>query len=362
MLLERTALRKILAVRLDNIGDIVMLTPALRTLRRTWPDAHITLMVSPAGNQVTPMLPWVDEVIVWRAVWQDASNAMPLEPAREVELIDDLRAREFDAAFIFTSFSQSPYPPAYACYLAGIPVRLGQSKEFGGSVLSEWVKPRPDEMHQVDRNLHLLEAAGLSSAGRELELHVPVEVQTRADQILSARGLGHDAPFIVLAPGASAAARRYDPARFAVAARMLIAETRLPIVVIGSAKEQALAAPILAAHRELILSLVGQTSVVELAGVIRRASLVICNDSGPMHIADAFQCPQVVMYAGTEYESQWRPRNSPAKLLRCPTDCSPCYRFTCPYQMECLDIPPSELVTAALEMLENENFNLAHSR
>ncbi len=345
-------IRRVLVVRLDNIGDLVMLSPALRALRHALPAAHLTLMVSPAGNTVAPLLPWIDDVLVWRAVWQDASWTMPLEPIRETELIQELRAREFDAAFIFTSFSQSPYPPAYSCYLAGIPLRIGQSKEFGGSVLSHWVKPRPDETHQVDRNLHLLESVGLELAGSELELHVPLSAQTRADQLLSEIGLGAGMPFIVLAPGASAEARRYDVERFAQVTPRLVEQTRLPIVVVGSAREQELFAKLYATNTQSVFSLVGKTSVPELAAVIRRSNLVICNDSGPMHIADAFQRPQVVLYSGTEYESQWRPRSSPARLLRCPTDCSPCYLFRCPYHMECLDIPPSEVVNAAIELLE----------
>src|SRR5215218_5683888 len=136
--------RRVLAVRLDNIGDVVMLGPALRTLHECLPGARITLMASPAGSQVAPLLPWVDDVITERVIWQDASNAMPLDPAREAALVETIRARAFDAAVIFTSFSQSPYPPAYACYLAGVPIRIGQSKEFGGSLLTQWVRALPD--------------------------------------------------------------------------------------------------------------------------------------------------------------------------------------------------------------------------
>ena len=343
--------RRVLAVRLDNIGDVVMLGPALRTLRRALPDASITLMASPAGSQVAPLLPWIDGVITHRAVWQDASSSMPLDPEREQGLVASLREQRFDAAVIFTSFSQSPYPPAYACYLAGIPIRLGQARDFGGSLLSHWVRPLPDDAHQVDRNLHLLEAAGFASAGRNLELWVPAEVQAAADGVLRAAGIDPAAPFVVIAPGASCAARRYALDRFAAVARMLGAADGLPMVVVGSARETGIAAPILEACAGRVVSLVGQTSVPELAAVIRRAALVLANNSGPMHFADVFGRPVAVLYSGTEYESQWRPRGAPAAVLRRETDCSPCYRFECPYHMECLDIPPEEVAAAALELV-----------
>jgi ADP-heptose:LPS heptosyltransferase len=345
--------RRLLAVRLDNIGDVVMLGPALRALRRALPDAAITLMASPAGSQVAPLLPWIDDVMTCRVLWQDASGAMPLDPQREIDLVEAIRARGFDAAVIFTSFSQTPYPAAYACYLAGVPIRVGQSKEFGGGLLSHWVRPRPDGIHQVDRNLFLLESAGLPDAGRHLELRVPEDVGAGAVRLLREVGIDPDGPFLALAPGASCPSRRYEPARFAAVARGLATRTGLPIVVVGSGREAELVEPILAATRSSsVVSLVGRTSVPELAAVLQRSLLVLANDSGPMHLADAFGRPMVILFSGTELEEQWRPRRAPARLLRQPTDCAPCYTFHCPYQMECLDISPEEVVAATLELLE----------
>jgi lipopolysaccharide heptosyltransferase II len=349
---EWKSIRRLLAVRLDNVGDIVLLGPSLRALRDALPEAAITLMVSPAGSKVTPMLPWIDDVIVHRAVWQDLSGAIPQDFDREMELIETLRARRFDAAVLFTSFSQSPYPPAHVCYLAGIPLRLGQSREFGGRILSHWVKPLPDEVHQAERNLHLLRSAGFPVGDSGLALNVPQTYRRQADDALRAAGVGPGAPFIALAPGASARARRYEPARFAAVARCLADETGLPIVVLGSEREHELAAPILAeGRRGEIVSLVGRTSVPEMAAVIDRAELLLGNDSGPMHIADALNRPMVILYSGTEHESQWQPRRAPARLLRVPTPCSPCYAFTCPYQMECLDIAPETVAAEALALL-----------
>jgi ADP-heptose:LPS heptosyltransferase len=345
-------MRRILAIRLDNIGDVVMTGPALRTLRHALPEASITLMASPAGSRAAPLLPWVDDVMVHRAVWQDATGATPLEPERELALAEAVRARGFDAAVIFTSFSQSPYPPGYVCYLAGVPIRLGQSREFGGSVLSHAVKPPPDEAHQVDRNLHLLESIGLRPAGRRLELAVPEAVQAQAARLLRDCGVDPERPYIVLAPGASCRARQYHPARFGAAAQALAAETGLQAVIVGSERETDLVETVMASARGTgLVSLAGLTSVPELGAIISGASLVLANNSSAMHLADAFRRPMVITYSGTDREEQWRPRSAPAALLRRPTACSPCYGFQCPYHMECLDIPPAEVVGAALGLL-----------
>src|SRR5437660_10049284 len=99
------AARNILVVRMDNIGDVVMLGPALRAIKETSPQARITLLASPAGATAAGMLPWVDEVITWQAVWQDVGNKMPFDPEYERELVGLLASYHFDAALIFTSFS-----------------------------------------------------------------------------------------------------------------------------------------------------------------------------------------------------------------------------------------------------------------
>jgi len=344
---------RILAVRLDNVGDVVMLSPALRALRGAFPSSHITLLCSKAGATVAPMLPGTDETIVHRALWQDVSGAFPFDPAAEQAFIASLAARRFDAAFIFTSFSQSPFPPAYACYLAGIPQRFGESKEFGGSLLTVAAPPLPDHVHQVDRNLHLLAAAGIPADGTQMELHIPPSAAARASELLTAAGIGAGVPFVALAPGASCDARRYDTTRLAEAARLLVERTGLPIVVVGTAADTPAAEQILSAVRPgAAVSLAGATSVPELAAVICAASLLVTNNSGPLHLADAFGRPQVVLYSGTEFEEQWRPRHSPAVLQRKPTACSPCFAFTCPYDKECLDIDPATVAAAALRLLE----------
>lgn len=146
--------------------------------------------------------------------------------------------------------------------------------------------------------------------------------------------------------------RMYDPARFAAVARLLETGTGLPIVLIGNEREISLGDRILDAAGTAAVSLVGRTTVPESVAVIRRAALLVGCHSGPLHMADACGCPMVILFSGTDLESQWRPRHAPARLLYRATDCAPCYRFRCPYNMECLDIPPEDVAAEAVAMLE----------
>ena len=335
-----SALSRVLAVRLDNLGDVVMVTPALRALRAALPaGARLDLLASPAGAGLAPLLADVDEVHAHSASWQDADGRLPLDPARELALVERLRG--YDAVVVFTSFAQSPWPMAYAAYLAGVPVRVGTSKEFGGSVLTHWLPAPPDAQHQSDRALALLAAAGVPDRGRHLALQVPAQAIARADEVRRAAGLPE--AYAVLAPGASCPSRRYSPERFALVA----AQLGLPVAVLGTEKERALVESVTGPG---VVSLAGQLDLPALAALIQGAQVAVTNNSGGMHLADAVGTPVVALFAGTEDESQFAPRSVPARLLRVPTTCAPCRAFVCPYAHECLDIAPADVALAVKEL------------
>ena len=342
---------KILVMRLDNIGDVLMLSPALRAIKAALPESRLTLMASPSGSQAAELLPWVDDVLAVRSLWQDLGK-LEFDPGREWDLIRTVGDRGFDAAIVFTSFSQTPYAAGYLCYLAGIPLRVGQSNEWGGSVFTTEVKSAPDQIHQVERNLRLVEAVGFPVHDRALCLQIPELAQQQASAQLSKHGLTLDDPYILLNPWTSCQARNYSADRFAIAARQLAEITGYPIVVTGVAKDLQYSAPLLDRLGHCAINLIGDTNLAQLAALIAHAKLMLSNNTSTMHIADATRTPSVILFAGTEYESQWQPRHTATQLLRQPTDCSPCYAFTCPYSLECLDISPDRVVQAGLALLQ----------
>lgn len=340
-------------MRLDNIGDVIMTSPALRAIKENLPDCRLTVMTSSGGAQAASLLPWVDEVLPWRVLWQDLGK-LDFDPAREWELVKTLRAYHFDAAIIFTSFSQSPHPAGFLCYLAGIPLRIGESKELGNGVLTTEVAAAPDEIHQVEHNLRLLELVGFQVRDRSLSIQIPTAAQQEVTLCLAQHGIGAGEPYFLLNPWTSCQSRNYDSQRFAAAARCLALDTTWPVVVTGVSKDRDRSGTLLKALSPDAIDLIGTTTLPQLAALIANAQLVLTNNTSTMHLADATRTPSVVMFAGTEYESQWRPRHGPSRLLRRPTPCSPCYAFTCPYQLECLDIRPEEVVVAGLELLNRQ--------
>lgn len=340
--------KNILAIRLDNTGDVVMLGPALRAVKETSPQARLTLLASPAGAAAASLLDWVDDVIVWRAIWQDLGH-LPFDPARERELIDQVASYDFDAALVFTSFSQTPHVPGYICYMAGIPLRAGESKEFGGRVLTTTLQPAPDDLHQVERNLRLVEALGFAARHRQLALHIPASAYVAVPRLLANAGLDPLAPFVLVHPGASAQARRYPPGRLGATAHLLN-EQGLQVLVTGVERELAFVEAVLA-RAPGACALVGQTTLAEYGALVEQAALVICGNTLPLHLADALGTPVLVLYSGTDYEGQWRPRVTAHWLLRRETPCSPCHLFQCPIGLPCLDFTPEEIVQAAVSLI-----------
>lgn len=126
-------IQKLLVIDLGGREVGLNSTAVLQTWRQSLPTATITLMTTASWEH---QLPWVDEIMIYEDIDLNFSN-----PERQLSVIAKLYSHAFDAAVIFTGLGESPYPLAYICYLAGIPIRIGQSQEFGGSVLSECGKP-----------------------------------------------------------------------------------------------------------------------------------------------------------------------------------------------------------------------------
>jgi ADP-heptose:LPS heptosyltransferase len=135
--------RNVLCVRLDTLGDVLMTTPALRAIKRAPQRPKITLLTSGAGAAIARHVPEIDEVLVYAAPWMKATQSRE-DPAPDFAMIERLRGLDFDAAAIFTVFSQNPLASAMMCYLAGIPRRLAHCRENPYQLLTDWVKdPEP---------------------------------------------------------------------------------------------------------------------------------------------------------------------------------------------------------------------------
>ena len=354
-------LERVLIMQLGGTRAVVMLSPALRALREALPDAELTLMTSESGGQLAPLLPWVDHVMVDQAVSQDSAGSRSINTREDIAFIERLRRHNFSIALIFTSVSQSPARAAYACFMAGIRHRVGFARGLAETMFSYALPPPSDDIHQVDRNLQLLQAIGISSSNPRAGLTIPENVENRANELLDMAGLKLNVPYMVLAPGAIGALNQYAPNHFAAVAHIMAAQTEQQLVIVGTSTEAKTIQPVLQVVRENLYgnmySLVEKTTLPELAAIIRQASLTIANNSISMHFADVFGCPMVIVHSELEMSAQWMPRNASARLLSRPAVCSNCNQIECANGINCVDVRPEEVAIAALEVLSKQTYD-----
>jgi lipopolysaccharide heptosyltransferase II len=344
--------RRILCVRLDSLGDVLMCTPAMRALRQAVPGRTLTLLGSPSGVAAQPFIPELDDAIAWDAPWTKA--AAPRAHTTGPALIATLAAGGFDAAVIFTTYTQSALPAALLCQLAGIPLRLAHCRENPYDLLTDWIPdPEPATLvrHEVQRQLALVQRVGCRSAEPGLSF-VPRPADFTAARLrLSTAGIVPDRPWILLHPGASAASRRYPPAHWAQVLRLLAHDPQLPLVLTGSAAEADLVDAIQFASAVPAISLAGRLSLGELGAALQMAAVAVTNNTGPAHMAAAVGTPVVDLYALTNPQhTPWHVRN---RVLFHDVPCRFCYKSTCPQgHQACLaGVAPQRVVDAVHELL-----------
>lgn len=352
----RTA-RRILAVRLDNLGDVLVTTPAFHAIKASLPGARLTLLASPVGAQVAELNPDIDDIIVYEAPWMDPWHKLLQDSRREQEMIARMREQHFDAAIIFTSYRQSALPAAYLCYLADIPLRLAASIDGPGSLLTTRHKHPEHMMHEVERGLDLVGAVGLTTSETDLVLRVPAQAREDVFDLLMTRGVDPRRPLIVVHAGCSMPARTYSWEMYAEVIDLLIERCDATVVMTGSDGERELVERILgrvqAGHRLAVLPLAGALSFPGLCALIEAADLTITNNTGPMHIAAAVKTPVIALFALTNPPEQWGPWHVVHRQLYSEVSCRLCYKRICPYEHECLRlVTPEMVVTTAREVLK----------
>lgn len=345
--------RNILVVRLDNLGDVLMTTPAIQAIKQSSPGASITLLGSRSGTALARHVPAIDEVISYDAPWAKGVQHGDLADRR---LLATLRRAQFDAAVIFSTCTQSALPAALMCRLAGIPLRLAHSRENPHDLLSDWV---PDNdvchngmRHEVARQLDLVRSVGFSVASERMVFrYAAADVLSMRRKFVAAGG-DLMRPYIVVHPGASSASRRYPAERFGQAAQQICRDGGCQAVFSGGHDEQALVARAYEQMHEPAFSLAGQLTLGELAALIAGAQVTLCNNSGPAHMAAALGTPVVVLYALTH--PQHTPWRAKARVLNHDVPCRNCLDSVCPEQHhDCLmQVDAAAVARAAMGLIE----------
>jgi lipopolysaccharide heptosyltransferase I len=328
---------RILMIKPSAIGDVVHALPVLNLLRRKWPGSKISWLVTPGCAGLLDGHPQLDEVIrfdrkrlgnTWRSI--GAAGALG-------DLGRELNSRRFDLVIDLQGLLRS----GLLGFGTGAAVRVGSSsdREFGW-MFQTHLAPVDKAGHAVDRYLAVADYLGLGSS--PVEFVFPTDDADRA----AIAPLLPDGPFAVLLPGTNWETKRWPVEKFAALVRPLRERFGLAAVVAGANDAVPLAAAIPGS-----VDLAGKTSLRGLVAVLEKASLVIANDTGPMHIAAALGRPLVTVYGPTD-PAQTGPYGRAGSVVRLDLVCAPCFSRRCVHQACLKELSIEPVLSAAAAQLQ----------
>lgn len=351
-------LSRILAVKLADLGDVLLCMPALRALRRSYPDARIDALVTPHTAGLLRHFGLVDRLLLFPKHLFDSPRSLARPPAwvRLGALAGALRAGSYDAVALFHHLSTAYGVLKWQLLVAatGAPVVAGLTSTSGDRWITHAV---PDHgfghRHEVEYALAVASALGAQTDG--CDLHIPPfpDEDSRAQALLG----DLSRPYVVIHPGSGgySRARRWDPGSFAAVADALFDATGARVVVVGT--EQDDGDLVLGAMRAPALNLQGRTDLADLVAVLRRCRLFIGADSGVMHLAAATGAYVVALFGPSNHRA-WRPwaNDARVRIVRRDLPCSPCSyvgvrvgaREGCPQRRCMAEIRPDDVIEAAL--------------
>ncbi|MGQ9688158.1 MAG: lipopolysaccharide heptosyltransferase I [Desulfobaccales bacterium] len=332
---------RLLIVKLSSFGDVIHTLPALEALRELYPGGRLTWLVEETQAPLLAGHPALDEV--WAVPRLSQGRKLGVAGAKRLwQAARRLRQQPFDLVIDFQGLLKS----ALWVALARSPRKLGydRSREFSCLALTERLAPFDPEAHAVWRYLNLACHLGAPKASPRFRLGLSLEENvSRLIPLVEGR------PLAILHPGARWPTKLWPARRWAELADWLARQHRFTVAVTGSPADRELAADITGCAREPLLNLAGRTSLNELAGLLKKASLAVTADTGPMHLACALGRPVAALFGPT---APWRtgPFGEGHQVVRLQLPCSPCFRRQCPEPRCLTDLPVSE-VQAAVEKI-----------
>ena len=351
--------RRILVVQPSWVGDAVMATPTLRALRKLYPDAHISYLMRRYVKPVYTGMPWVDRILTYRTGKTKAKAGK----GQFFELAARLRKGNFDTAILLPNSFKS----ALICKMAGIDRIVGYERDGRGFLLDDKLLPVKDKgkflpTPIVKYYMGIVSYLGATERDLRLQLFVTESERREAEEALIRAGLDGQidrpgakgaAPLVVLNPGAQyGAAKCWLPEYFAAVADRLIGERGATVMISAAPRERAIVDSITRhmKHAPVDLQKAG-TSLGAVKDVIRRCDLMITNDTGPRHIAAAFDVPVVTIFGPTHME--WTEINFPKeRKVAVKVFCGPCQKKTCPLDHRCMTrVTPGMVFDAGVALL-----------
>lgn len=341
--------KKILIVRLDRIGDVVLSTPVIKALRDAYPNAHIAMMVRPYARDIVEGNPFLNEVIVYD---KDGAHR---GIAGNLRFAGELRDKGFDIAIILHPTNRAHIVAS----LAGIPERVGYGKKTGFLLTRKIPHTKQFGMkHEIDYALDVLRYIGIEPKDRALYMPINGDSERKVEKMLGENGVKSSDLLVAVNPGASCASKRWGIKNFADVANSLVEKYGARVAIVSGNIDKRFGDELASLIRKGAINLSGKTSIGDIASLLKRCKLFISNDSGPVHIGCAVGTPVIAIFGRSDRglsPERWGPSGKRDVVLHKMVGCEICYAHNCRSGFKCLDsITASEVLDAAGKILKNE--------
>jgi len=314
-----------------------MTTPAIRAIRKRFPNSHVSLLAKPWVVPVFENSEHIDRLLIYDDKGRHKGIFGKFRLAR------DLKKYNFDAAILL----QNAFEAALVTFLARIPLRIGYNTDVRQLLLTHAVSCTNEikKKHQTDYYLNIIRGLGMKEDNRELYLRLNQKDRFRAEKMLLEKHLSLDYKIVGINPGATyGPAKQWPFDRYAHLADKIQAFTGGRIIIFGGPNDRNLGGNISQRMQHRPIDLSGKTSLGEAMALIERCDLFITNDSGLMHVAAALDVPLIAIFGSTNSITTG-PLSQNSKIVQVPLECSPCLRPECPKgHLDCMDQISVEMV------------------
>jgi heptosyltransferase-2 len=337
--------KRILVLRTDRLGDVILSTPVIRNLRLAYPNAYIAFLCRPYTRQALEGNPCLDEIIEYDKYGKHKSFFSTLRFSLW------LKAKHFDWAIVLHPTNRVNM----IAFLAGIPLRVGFNRKMGCLLNKKIVhKKQQGKKHESEYTLDVLRHIGIDIKDKKLYFPVTDTAREAVGRLLILEGLNPEKKLLVVHPSASCPSKRWSQDNFSQVIKVLkSANPGLEVAVITSIAERKFGARLVEENE--VVDLRGKLSLTEVGALLERASLLISNDSGPVHIAAALETPVIAIFGRSDpglSPLRWRPLGEKSRYLHKDVGCKQCLAHNCDKNFLCLKaIAPAEVCELAQKLL-----------
>jgi len=347
---------KILVVRTDRIGDVILSLPVLEAIKSSYPKSHVSMMVSPYTKDVLDNIPHLDDVII------DDYKDVHRGTGGFFRLVKKIRGEKFDVCVLLHPTLRL----ALLLFLSGIRYRIGTGYRwyqifFNGKIYQHRKK---NLKHESDYNMDMLKPLGIKSQRILPKAYLSKGEEKFANKIFQNFEIEKEDILVAIHPGSGDSSLNLPIKRFAQAADRLVEDINAKVIITGTKREKELARLMENYMRNKPINLVGKTDLRQLASLLKRIDALISSSTGPMHLSAALGTPTVAIFCPIFVAGpiRWGPCGDSHEVILPPVPiCFKCNPKSCPYY-DCMEKIKAEQIVSRVKSILKEKIMESQSQ